>query len=114
MVDLKQVFMALKVGLQDGNARYHVKDGEHVIDEETGVKYHLYSNDKKKPFEITIDDEPVLDGRYMTDNEAMILDQVRKMLPSIHADNKRQVLFDLFSSETESGGESGGYNGGLR
>lgn len=114
MVDLKQIFMAVKVGLQDGNTRYSVKDDEHVIDEDTGVKYHLYSQDKKKPFEITIDGETVLDGRYMTDSEAMILDQVRKMLPSIHAENKRQVLFDLLLNDTETDGGSGGYNGGLR
>lgn len=106
--------MALKVGLQDGNTRYVVKDNEHVIDEETGVKYHLYSQDKKKPFEITLEGDVVLDGRYMTDSEATILDHVRKMLPSIYAETKRQELFELLSDEVGVESESGGYNGGLR
>ena len=114
MIDLKHMFMAVKTGLQTQDERYRVIDDQHIMDVDTGIKYHLYHPNHKKPYEVSVDGDVIITGSHMTQDEATILDTVRQILPKIHADSQRKMLLEMWSESDGTMEDSGYMNGGLR
>lgn len=112
MVNLNDVFMSLKQGVQSGNARYRIVDDHHVYDTETELKYHFYSD---KPFEVSMEGEVIISGGHMTNTEAEILSAVKKLVKQAYVNSQRKLVHEIWLGRVNLNDDDdiSGLNGGL-
>lgn len=96
MVDLTEIFMHLRHGLQNGDKRYRVTSDYAVTDEKSGLAYHFHDESTGKPWEIYEGDEVLLTGKELTPQECQALKPAAAMVKQIYADSLRAKLHDTW------------------
>lgn len=95
MVNLEVVFQQVYDGVMGRNPRYDIVDCEHIMDNDLGIKYHIYADYHKKPYAVSKDGEVILTGVQMTENEAEILMGLGKIIGKMYADEQRASFYQM-------------------
>ncbi len=94
MLNISSVLKFIHKGIQSGNERYVVIDDEHVIDNMTGLKLHIYDD----WFKITHDDDLVVTMRdFDTNVEQPIIWEIKALItkPEVIEMKKASYLTDI-------------------
>ncbi len=101
MLDLTPIFKEMFEGIQNASERFTVLDDEHITDETTGLKYHLYSEWRGQPPKITMQGEELINAMQLTPKEGHFLKQVKKMLDEHFAGVNRKKMLELYEANKE-------------
>lgn len=95
MVNLEVIFQQVYEGVISKNPRYVIVDCEHVMDNDLGIKYHIYIEYHEKPYAISKDGKVLLTGVQMTETEAEILMSLGKVIGKMYADEQRASFYQI-------------------
>ncbi len=76
MLNLDSIFNYILKGIQGGDERFVIIDDEHILDKNTGVKFHLYDG----WFKITRNDEVVVEMDNLSKVEHVTLWGIKKAI----------------------------------
>lgn len=100
------IYYALKDNTSD---RFKIIDREHIVDNVSGLKFHLYD---EEPFKITYKDEVIADMHDFSKEQQGMMQKLKNLLMSIYSYDRRSDLVRLFQNSVTDKSDNG-YTGKL-
>lgn len=95
-------------GLRTGDSRYEVIDDKHMVDRQTGVKFHLYPDS----FHLTVDGETIAEPCHFSAEEGGVIRKIQQLVYQKGLKVVRGKLAEMYSDitpepETQTSGKTG-------